>query len=537
MLLLQHIWELALFCTLLVSPLPLCLASIQLVATKTLISSFTHSILLILTLWCVIQVCVGLLLGLFHHLFLTEVLIVEVLLFLSGVFCLMKLKGFGLQVSIETLFKVHQKLNSPELVILIAISCLAAVLLRQLALQPITNYDSLAYHLPTLAEWYQTGSLPIFSKYLNDQIGYYPYSWEILCLLFIMPFREDFLVSFPNFIAWLIFGLSIYKLSHQLQAKRIYSLAAASLALSTPTLLKNVNTIHIDLPMATFFMVSLYCLTIFMQSPTLIMFCLFLVAIGMLVSIKTSGILYSGILGLALLIYLIVNRCQFLSSKGSKSHRVPSKGIAILYFSSLSCFLLVGSFWYVKNFLATGNPLGLLHVKVAGLTLLPGTLETARIRATTLASLFDLTNINNWQVWFSQVLIELQLPFLLLALQLIIALPTTLSLWKKKSEANPFRNSFLILLTLLIITGFFYWTTPYSADTLIGQNKWKITPWVGQGLRYAFPLVGVLSVTAAIGATQMQASRRLVLAFTLLSILLGIIQISSYSLQFNSLFS
>jgi hypothetical protein len=86
--LVQHIWELTLFCVILVSPLPLCLVSTQLIATQTLVSGLAHSTLLILMLWCVIQVCVGLILGLLHHLFFTEVLIVETLLFLSGILCL-----------------------------------------------------------------------------------------------------------------------------------------------------------------------------------------------------------------------------------------------------------------------------------------------------------------------------------------------------------------------------------------------------------------------------------------------------------------
>lgn len=535
MLLLQHIGELALLCVILFSPLPLCLVSARLIANQTLVSGLAHSILLILTLWCVIQVCVGLLLGFVHDLFLTEVLITEALLLLAGIFCWMSVSRTGFEGEIEPLFKVHPRLSKSEQIILVVIACLGAVLLRKLALQPITNYDSLAYHLPTMVEWYQAGHLPIFSKYLTNQIGYYPYSWELLCLLFIMPCREDFLVSFPNFIAWLIFGLAIYKLSYQLQAKRIYSLAAASLAFSIPAVLSNVNTMHIDLPMAAFFMVSLYWLTLFIQYPTLISVCLFLVSIGMLVSIKTSGILYAGILGFVLLVYLIINYRKMLSSKTVNSSH-PTKGMVILYFSSLLCFVLISSFWYVKNFLATGNPLGLLHVQVAGLTVFPGNLETAEIRRTTLAKLFNLASVNDWKVWFSQVWVELQLPFLLVALQFIMALPKTLGFWQKNPETNHFRNSSLLLLILLIVLGFLYWKTPYSADTLIGQNKWKITPWVGQGLRYAFPFVGVLSVVAAIGATRMQTSRRLVLAFTVVSILLGTLQISSYSLKFNSLF-
>jgi hypothetical protein len=459
------------------------------------------------------------------------------LLFLSGVFCWIQVRRSGLSSSIEQLFEIHPRLSSSERVILMAIACLGAVLLRKLALQPITNYDSLAYHLPTMAEWYQAGHLPIFSKYFTDQIGYYPYSWELLCLLFIMPFREDFLVSFPNFIAWLIFGVSIYKLSNQFQVERIYSLAAASLALSIPMLLENVNTMHVDLPTAAFFMVSLYYLKLFIQSSTFVSFCLFLVAIGMLVSIKTSGILYGAILGLSALVYFIINHQKVFSSKTTTSYRAPSKGMVILSVVGLLCFLIISSFWYGKNLVATGNPLGLLHIKLGGLTVLPGNLETAEIRRTTLANLFNVTRIHDWQIWFSQVLIELQLPFLLVALQWMIALPQILGFRQKDSQTNHFRNSSLMLLMLLAVLGFLYWTTPYSADTLAGQNKWEITPWVGQGLRYAFPFMGVLSVAAAIGATRMQTSRRLVLAFTLLSILLGTLQISSYSLRFNSFFS
>jgi hypothetical protein len=56
----------------------------------------------------------------------------------------------------------------------------------------------------------------------------------------------------------------------------------------------------------------------------------------------------------------------------------------------------------------------------------------------------------------------------------------------------------LLLLFVAVICGILYWSTPFSGDN--STHNWQITPWIGQGLRYAFPFFGILAILAACGA-------------------------------------
>src|SRR5437773_10167497 len=113
-----------------------------------------------------------------------------------------------------------------------------------------------------MARWHQTHALvtpePIDASRFALQIGRYPFAWELLCTLFLMPFHEDFLVALPNLIAWLIFGLAAYLVAVELGARRIHALTAAFLLLAMPMARGNVDTMHVDLSLEAYFMSILF---------------------------------------------------------------------------------------------------------------------------------------------------------------------------------------------------------------------------------------------------------------------------------------
>jgi len=78
----------------------------------------------------------------------------------------------------------------------------------QVGLVPINETDSLSYHMPAMAQWYQSHAF-VMPGGVTAAVTRYPYDWEALCALFLLPFGDDFLVASPNVLAWLVFGLSI----------------------------------------------------------------------------------------------------------------------------------------------------------------------------------------------------------------------------------------------------------------------------------------------------------------------------------------
>jgi len=176
-------------------PAPLALAWAHEDTTR----SAGHRTLLALLAWMALQSGVALGLGLIGELRLWPTLFVEALLAAAGMAALR-----GVRIDLRP----ARPLSAVERFTIASIALVGTSLLLRFAAQPITENDSLGYHLPPMARWVQAGALVSIER--NDQAAYYPYGWELLGTLFLLPLREDFLVTSANVIAWAMLGLATY---------------------------------------------------------------------------------------------------------------------------------------------------------------------------------------------------------------------------------------------------------------------------------------------------------------------------------------
>jgi hypothetical protein len=342
----------------------------------------------------------------------------------------------------------------------------------------------------------------------------YPYNWQVLCTLFLMPFREDFLVTFPMLISWAILGLSIYLLSVKIGRKRIYALAAASLVLTLPLVLNQVNTMHIDLPFGSFFIAALYFAFSYHKTRLSTDFLLFLASLGMLLGIKTPGLIYAFLLIAGFTIMEL--ETIFLNKKNTFSFFQPSRLVVPVVTTGIFLLFFLGFFWYIKNFIDFGNPLGDVGVKVANITVFPGDLDYGEVKQSTLANRFYPTKLSHWKTLGIQFITRLQLPFIAMFVQVFL-LPIALVIKQK-----PIKNETLIgLVALLISTVFLYCNTPVSGGD-VGEPPGVLTPMVGYSIRYGFPFLSMLGVVAAASATVTRTRSELIVVIVLLSSILGI---------------
>jgi hypothetical protein len=58
-----------------------------------------------------------------------------------------------------------------------------------------------------------------------------------------------------------------------------------------------------------------------------------------------------------------------------------------------------------------------------------------------------------------------------------------------------------ILVLVFVAAAALYWTTPYGADD--GTHGWRITPWIGQAMRYGLPAFGGFAILAALAASAL----------------------------------
>lgn len=451
----QHLWELNLYLIILLGPLPFCLSVILIVKRENDTLPFSHVFLVLLTCWCALEISLSLLLGIVQLLNLQATLIAESLLFVIGAIFFSQLKRRHLPVPQSKSFISLPKFNAQETLLIIVIAAIAFTLLWQLMTEPITNYDSLAYHLPVMAKWYQTASFSILNEL--GQTGRYPYNWEALCALFMLPFCEDFGIAWPNLAAWAILGLAIYRVSQEIGATRIHGMASAALVLMLPALTSTINTMHIDLPMASFIVCGFYWVIYFHRTRSLSSFVLLLATLGILAGIKTSAPFYG---------FLLIMAFVGLEGETIWRHRkfinfimVPTSFmIPLVVIALLFCFFL-GSFWYIRNFIDLGNPLGFVKVQLGVHTLFPGTWDYSYFRQTTLAHLFDLTSFSDWKILFGEIKQYLNLPFLAILVQALFALFAFVV-----GQTQIKKVYLIILLAVLFGTGYLYWNTPSSGD-------------------------------------------------------------------------
>jgi hypothetical protein len=579
----QHLWELILFLIVLVGPIPLCLSLAGWNFKENSNSSFAHFLLVIMTGWSSIQLLTGLILGSLDRLNLSAVIIAQLIIFALGILAIEYIKkNTGDRASLQ-IPQLKQFLNKWELLIIAAATFAGCVLLGTLATKPTTNYDSLWFHLPAIARWYQTGSFTLLDPsgnwmFEHEQARIYPYNWHVLSVLCVMPFREDFLATFPLLIAWVLQGLSIYLVSVKFGANRLYSMAASCLVLTVPMLLNQVNSIHPDLPLAAIFTVSFYFGISYYRSRVASELALFLATAGILAGIKVTGIAYTVALlgGLAILEIArfaankklvnsqtavktknvldnlrTVNFGKFQTQNGANKFVLNFSKLVLL--AGIVCLLFFGGFWYARTVMQINYPVSApagVQVPLQPVQPPPSPPAEAtpqpappvgksvpisspylKIWHSTLAGQFNPLSLAHWQTLGVQIIARLQLPFIAIALQILAAILASIN-----SRKRAFGEHNIILIATLAGTGILYLITPYSSGT---EGNWSgvISPLLGFNLRYGFPFLSLLGIAAAVAATQLKTRSQIVVAAVMASSFLGIVSNTIFDIIRDSSFT
>ena len=574
----QHLWELILFLIIVVGPIPLSLSLAFENQNENSNYSFPHFFLVLLTGWSIAQVCTGLILGSADRLNISAVIIAEILICAIGLILIYAKNRRAFRFSQWQIPQLKQPSLS-EFLIIFAAAFAGFVLWETLATKPTTNYDSLWFHLPAIARWYQTHSFTLLDAagnwiFEHEQARVYPYNWHVLSALCVLPFREDFLTAFPILIAWVLEGIAVYLLSLKFGATRIYAMAASSLVLTVPMMLNQVNTIHPDLPLAAIFTVGLYLGLSYHSSRSLSELSLFLATTGMLAGIKITGLVYAGSLlgGLAILEIkrFALNKKSILANFRIRHFIKP------VLLCGIACCLLLGGFWYARNLLHVNYPVGdggEVKIPLQPVPLpspvpsptptLPAsptptvpsptpTLPASptptvqqptptipappasplfKIWQSTLAAQFNPSNISHWQTLGLQILIRLQLPFLAIVLQ-VLAAPLALT----KAKTRTINQNNIILIVVLASTGILYLITPYTSGTA-GEAIGQLSPILGFNLRYGFPFLSLLGVAAAATATKLKTRNQVVVTVVLVSSISGIISSTIFDIIRNASFT
>ena len=503
-------------------PLPLCSAVVR-HGLPARVTTVAEQWLAVALLWLAVQLSGATLLAALGQFTLANVLLCQALLLGSGLLW---------RTGLPTLGALFERANLPFWTSLFT----ALLLFGNLLSQPITDYDSLYYHLPFVASLHATGGL--HANAMAAVVAWYPFGWETLATLLVLPLQSDLLVTMPNLLAWGMWGVAVYRLGRRLGAPAYAAGSATLLLLTQPLVVDQLNTVRVDLALAAIFSCGLTFALAYHQTRQQAYGWLTLLCLPLLAALKSSGLIY-GLLLLLILLGCWLRRAKFLRIYaspaaapvrigGCERHNEPAEseavysaspdaepnspspigrenepgpGIALLPLLVIIGFTVVAAgVWYFNNWLVYGNPLGAVALQLGGWTLFPGDLTGADVRRTMLLSLFLPTDPNHWRALASQLWQQGWLPGGALAL---LALTSWLPPARQPKRWHV--RSGLTLLYILLVA--IYWVTPYSGDD--GSYAYQLTDqWLGQSMRFALAAAGVLTLLAALGGGALPQAKR-----------------------------
>lgn len=232
------------------------------------------------------------------------------------------------------------------------------------SLQIVTESDSLVYHMPFVARWFQLGHIwePYFTAYAGP-LGYYPSNYELFLMWFVMPFHSDVLVNLVNFFLYPFFFILFYLVLRQFSVRSDLALLMTFVGTCIPVLLRQLGMPQNDLFFMLFFLYSIYFWFSFLRHQKGLYLGLLGLALGVFFGTK-----YTGVPGALPLFIFSLASVFYVSFKAKNALKALVKYLPLF----VLLFLVGGAFWYLRNFINTGNPFFPIDVHVLGFTLFDG---------------------------------------------------------------------------------------------------------------------------------------------------------------------
>jgi hypothetical protein len=422
----------------------------------------------------VIQAAVALLAGLLHRFDAATVLAAELVLLVAGSVALARRRAVWREIVADARRAAGQT-STLERMVVLALLLMGATELWRVAAIPVIDWDSWAFHMPAMARWLQAGEFVRLEQYALRPRAAYPYTWEAVCALFLMPFGEDAFVALPSLAAWALLAVATFTAARELSAARPHALAAGAFVASMPHLVVQVNSLHVDMPFAAFSMAALSFALAFQRRRAASDLALCAAALGMLCGVRSTGPLY-----VAAVVALLLGLRRWGDRPATPGARSPAPR-PLIVLCLVSC-VFIGSFWWVKNFAEYGSPLGPVALTQAGLSADTFEKPAWKIAFSAVAFRFTWLEPSSWMVLAARAWSEIGLPLPVMLAQLAL-MPMA---WR--SDRPRTRRAAILAAILVLATAALFVFSPASGVS-------------GIQLRLGFAGFATLAIAGAVAAT------------------------------------
>lgn len=349
--------------------------------------------------------------------------------------------------------------------------------------RPPMGFDPLNYHLTIAATAIQTHGFPIvFLPPYFDLYAWFPANGAVFSIWMLLWMGCDLWLAFVNVPFLAALAVSLYLLARDLGLERAPSVALTSAFLTVPMVAMLATESYVEVPLWAMFFVALrFALTSARENPGA--FPIVAGLCGVMAGTKTVGLV------LAFLAFAVHASVAFRPDLASV--RVLLRRASCV----LAGFLIFGSFFYIRNYIESGNPIYPVPVRVFGHEVFSGQTDLdSRLAATTVAAHLDF-------LWGSGRLLRAFLgevftpnaswglgPTGLVAI--LLGLPFGLKALANRAHRPA---SALFVAGVLVLVAWFY--LPYGGKFLFSN------------VRFAFPGAVLLGLVAASGLAGVLPSR------------------------------
>lgn len=252
---------------------------------------------------------------------------------------------------------------------------------------PSYTWDALWYHLPIVGHIMQNGAIienP--ANFMIDTfINIFPKNMELFFLWNIIFLKSDTITDLSQLLFTLTGVLTTYSIAVKLKIRERYALYSSCLFFFTPIMILQSTTNYIDVAVSVLLLTAinflLYENNYFDSGPLTahgrpdrkIHVLMAGITTGILLGSKGSGPLLAGIISIAIAVQEFIKHRRHVYSGDTPGIKSIVRHSVIPY--SIYFFLpliLLGSYWYIKNWVLYNNPVYPMEIAVFGKTIFNG---------------------------------------------------------------------------------------------------------------------------------------------------------------------
>lgn len=229
------------------------------------------------------------------------------------------------------------------------------VLLSWAVASPPPPWDAFVYHLRFPAEWIRDGRIHLVTIPYGDQAGtYFPSNTELMYAWLLLPLRSDFLTNALQWFYLFVAMAAAYRIALSIGVSPRASLWCALLGAALPDVLHQTISSEVDIVFAGLLLSTIAFLVSPDDEPNFShRWLLASMAFGLFLGTKYIACTFA--------VFLI----PFFIFRARKA---PVRRFAVLIITALA----LGGYWYIRNFLLTGNPIFPLSFSIGKFTVFSG---------------------------------------------------------------------------------------------------------------------------------------------------------------------